>query len=117
MKNGVYAAMKTDDGVQAVYFDEQAFLAEMEQMASERQERKEKAQRRKVAAKEDRQRRETIRLVKQELKLLAAGLVLYWGFCAGLVELAFAAPVLIGFQTVICFRAGRWFGRRERNRK
>ena len=30
-----------------------------------------------------------------------------------LVELAFMVPVLVAFQTLICFRAGRWFGRLE----
>lgn len=115
--NGFYAAMKTDEGVQAVYIDEGSFRAQQERMAAEQQRKLEKtAQRKRIAAKNSEQRA-TIRVLKQELKLIGMGAVLYWGFSAGLVELAFAVPVLICFQTVICFRAGRWFGRRDRSAK
>ena len=48
---------------------------------------------------------------------IGMGAILYWGYTADLVALAFMVPVLVAFQTVICFRAGRWYGRRDRTSK
>lgn len=112
--NGFYAAMKTNEGVQAVYIDEGTFQAQQAQVAEDRRRRAWKAKRKKVLAAQNSERRAAICVLKQELKLVGMGLVLYWGFCAGLVELTFMVPVLTCFQTVVCFRAGRWFGNRER---
>lgn len=116
-KNGFYAAMKTDEGVQAIYIDEGSFRAK-QQRAADAQRRKEvKAERRKQIAAMTRQQRATLRVLKQELKLIGMGAILYWGYTADLVALAFMVPVLVAFQTVICFRAGRWYGRRDRASK
>ncbi len=116
-KNGFYAAMKTDKGVQAIYIDEGSFRAQ-QQRAADAQRRKEvKAERRKQVAAMTRNQRATIKVLKQELKLIGMGAVLYWGYTAGLVALAFMVPVLVAFQTVICFRAGRWYGHRDRTSK
>ena len=112
--NGFYAAMKTNEGVQAIYIDEASFREQQARAAAERQHRAEKKAQRKQAAAMTREQRATVRLIQQELKLMGMGAVLYCGCCAGLVELAFAVPVLVCFQSLICFRAGRWFGRRER---
>lgn len=116
-KNGFYAAMKTDEGVQAIYIDEGSFRDQQRKAAAEQHRKEVKAERRKQVAARNNEQRATIRVLKQELKLIGMGAVLYWGFSAGLVELAFAVPVLVGFQTVICFRAGRWYGRRDRTSK
>lgn len=115
--NGFYAAMKTDEGVQAVYIDEGSFRAQQERMAAEQQRKLEKTAQRKRIATKNSEQRATIRVLKQELKLIGMGAVLYWGFSADLVALAFMVPVLVAFQTVICFRAGRWYGRRDRTSK
>lgn len=115
--NGFYAAMKTDYGVQAIYIDEDTFRAQMEEAADNQRRREEKKQQRRQAATAFRQKRATIKVLKQELKLIGMGAILYWGYCANLVDVAFAVPVLVAFQTLICFRAGRWFGRRERKAK
>lgn len=48
-----------------------------------------------------RDQRATIRVLKQELKLIGMGAILYWGYTADLVALAFMVPVLVAFQTVI----------------
>lgn len=117
LKNGFYATMKTNDGVQAIYIDEGSFRAQQEQAAAEQRRKKMKAEQRKKAAAMTREQRAAIRVLKQELKLIGMGAILYWGYAAGLVELAFMVPVLVAFQTVICFRAGRWFGRQERTGK
>ena len=112
--NGFYAAMKTDEGVQAIYIDEESFRAQQRKAAAEQHRKEEKAARRREAADMTREQRATIRVLKQELKLIGMGAILYWGYTAELVALAFMVPVLVAFQTVICFRAGRWYGRRER---
>ena len=112
-QNGFYAAMKTDEGLQAVYIDEGTIHARQRQEAQRERKKQALTQRKRKLIAEARKHRAGIRVLKQELKLLGMGGVLYWGFCAGLVEMAFAVPVLLSFQTVICFRAGRWFGNRE----
>ena len=116
-KNGFYAAMKTDEGVQAIYIDEESFRAQQERAAAEQHRKEVKAERRKQVAAMTREQRDTIKVLKQELKLIGMGAVLYWGYTADLVALAFMVPVLVAFQTVICFRAGRWYGRRDRTSK
>ena len=116
-KNGFYAAMKTDEGVQAIYIDEDSFRAQQERAAAEQHRKEVKAERRKQVAAMTREQRATIKVLKQELKLIGMGAVLYWGYTADLVALAFMVPVLVAFQTVICFRAGRWYGRRDRMSK
>lgn len=115
--NGFYAAMKTNEGVQAIYIDEESFRAQQRKAAEEQHRKEIRAADRREAAAKSKVQRATIRVLKQELKLIGMGAVLYWGYAAGLVELAFMLPVLAAFQTVICFRAGRWFGRRERTSK
>lgn len=116
-KNGFYAAMKTDEGVRAVYIDEGAFRAQQEQAAEQQRRKEMKAERRRQIAAVTREQRAAVRLLKQELKLIGMGAVLYCGYAAGMVALGFMVPVLVAFQTVICFRAGRWCGRRDRTNK
>lgn len=111
--NGFYAAMKTDDGVQAIYIDEGSIRAQQELAAAQQHRKKAKKEERKRVAAMSREQRATIRVLKQELKLISMGAILYWGYTAGLVAMAFMVPVLVAFQTVICFRAGRWYGRRD----
>lgn len=115
--NGFYAAMKTDEGVQAIYIDEGSFRAQQRKAAAEQHRKEIKAERRASVAAMTREQRATIRVLKQELKLIGMGAILYWGYTADLVALAFMVPVLVAFQTVICFRAGRWYGRRDRTSK
>lgn len=115
--NGFYAAMKTDEGVQAIYIDEESFRAQQERAAAEQHRKEIKNERRASVAAMTREQRATIRVLKQELKLIGMGAILYWGYTADLVALAFMVPVLVAFQTVICFRAGRWYGRRDRTSK
>lgn len=116
-KNGFYAAMKTDEGVRAVYIDEGAFRAQQERATAELHREEVKAERRKRIAAQTKERRAAVRLLKQELKLIGMGAVLYCGYAAGMVALGFMVPVLVAFQTVICFRAGRWCGRQDRTNK
>ena len=115
--NGFYAAMKTNEGVQAIYIDEGSFRAQQRKAAAERHRKEAKAERRASVAARNSEQRAAIRVLKQELKLIGMGAILYWGYTAGLVALAFMVPVLVAFQTVICFRAGRWYGRRDRTAK
>lgn len=115
--NGFYAAMKTNEGVQAIYIDEGSFRAQQERMAAEQKQKLEKTAQRKWIAAKNSEQRATIRVLKQEMKLIGMGAILYWGYTADLVALAFMVPVLVAFQTVICFRAGRWYGRRDRTAK
>ena len=72
--NGFYAAMKTDEGVQAIYIDEGSFRAQQERAAAEQHRKEVKAERRKQIAAMTREQRATIRVLKQELKLIGMGL-------------------------------------------
>ncbi len=122
VKNGFYAARKTDDGVKRVFIDEE--LLEMHRqnarVAQRRwdaeyaraQEQKQQILAQRQAQAKERKRRNMVRkLVRQELKLLGAGMVLAAGQALGLVAPLFCVPVLVGILAVICFRAGQFFGR------
>lgn len=115
--NGFYAAMKTDTGVQTVYIDEETLRAQRAQAAEAQRRRKMKAAQRKKIAAMNKEQQAAVQVIKQELKLIGMGAVLYWGYTMELVAPVFMVPVLIAFQTVICFRAGRWFGHRDQTKK
>lgn len=121
--NGFYAARKTNDGVRTVFIDEETMeLRELSRCIARNRAEKERATQAEVdrqnairqqATKEERRRRRALhRLVKQEVKLLASGGVVALGWYMGLVELAFAVPVLLIFQATIFFRAGKYMGRK-----
>ena len=116
-RNGFYAAMKTDESVQAVYIDEGMFREAMARTEARKKAARQKARRKKADAAANREKRQTMQMLGRELKALAAAAVVYWGLTAGLVHLAFAVPVLIAAQTVVCFRAGSWYGRRQSKAK
>lgn len=109
--NGFYAAMKTGDGVRAVFIDEATFRREAERERREQQAREVRRVEQGMNKAMRRFQRAVLHLLGQELKLIGMGLVLWLGHRAGLVDMAFAAPVLIAFQTVICFRAGKFWGK------
>jgi len=122
--NGIYIARKTNNGSRAVFVDEETIeLAELSHHMEQNRKKKaaaEQAERdrqiaawRQAQAAEQRRRRAWRRLVKQELKLLAAAGVVALGWWLGLVELAFAVPVLLFCQTLICFRAGKYIGQKK----
>lgn len=112
--NGFYACMKTDTGVQAVYIDEETFRTQQERAFEVRQQKKRVKEQKKEKAAISKMQKATYHLLKQELKLLGMGAILYFGYAKGLVALSFLVPVLVSFQTVICFRAGKWYGRYKR---
>lgn len=120
--NGVYTAVKTHDGVATIFIEEEVLeLGRLNRKTEQRREesarlaadadRAEKERRCKLAQAAERRQRATIRLVKQELKVLAGSVIVGLAWKAGLVAAAFAAPVLIAWQTVIFFRAGKYFGK------
>ena len=127
MKNGVYAARKTDNGIRGIFIDEEILehnvlnrkakenRRQIERAAARECETILREQERKAAV-EHRKRRATARLVKGELKLLGAAGVVFLGEKLGLVDLAFAVPVLLAIQTMICFRAGKFFGRKRKSK-
>ena len=61
--------------------------------------------------KQKRWEREVTHLLKQELKVLAGAVAVYIALELGLVAAVLAVPVLIICQTVIVFRAGKYFGK------
>lgn len=120
--NGIYAAVKDNAGVRAVYIEEEVLnmsrlnakteqrrnaaawvTAENAKAAQKRKQEQTKAARRKAMA--------TRRLIVQELKVLAGVGVVFFGMKAGLVAAAWAIPVLAFFQAVIFFKAGKYFGK------
>lgn len=120
--NGVYTAVKTRDGVATIFIEEEVLeLGRLNRKAEQRREesarraddadRAEKERMHKLAQAAERRQRATIRLIKQELKVLAASVIVVLSMKVGLVAAAFAIPVLVACQTVICFRAGRYFGK------
>lgn len=120
--NGMYAAVKDNAGVRAVFIEEEvldlhrlnAKTAQRRnaaaQMATENAKAAEKQQR-DLAKAARRKAMATRRLIVQELKVLAGVIVVGLGMRAGLVAAAWAIPVLAFFQAVIFFKAGKYFGK------
>ena len=121
-RNGMYTAIKTNDGVAAVYIEEEVLeLGKLNAITEQRR----KANRRQIAIndqirkdrkneqikKQKRWEREVTHLLKQELKVLAGAVAVYIALELGLVAAVLAVPVLITCQTVIVFRAGKYFGK------
>lgn len=146
MENGLYAAVKTNDTVHAVFVDQENLeFGQLNKMvnANRRQHEKELAHQRaaaeqKVAAEqrvaaekraaaeqawkaEEARKRKFRRMVgaavKQELALTAAMAVVYYGFYVGLVSVFFAIPVLAVLLAVTCFKAGSFVTRIFRRRR
>jgi len=122
VKNGLYAARKTDDGVQAVFIDEELLEHRMlNQRAAENAAQRERAemaererlleQKKQADASQRAWERVRRRFIKRELKLLGIAAVVLLGRKMGLVELGFALPVLTAIQIVVCFRAGKFVGK------
>lgn len=112
-RNGFYAALKTDDSVQAVYVEEDIFLAAMARVEARKQAARKKARRRKADAAANREKRRTIRTVKQELGAIATAVLVAWGGSAGLIDPVLWVPLVLGLHSLICLRAGRWMGRQD----
>lgn len=126
--NGVYMARKNDAGVHSVFIDEEvielsvlgrriaANRAKREGVEAEK--RAKAAQLRTMQKKElEKRARNRRRIIRQELKLLSCAAVVGMGWYLGLVELAFAVPVLAMLQAVICFRAGNYHGHKDHRMK
>lgn len=109
--NGFYAAMKTDESVQTVYIDEVMFRATLAQAEARKRAARQKARRRKADAAANREKRRTIRTVKQELGTIATAVLVAWGGSAGLIDPVLWVPLVLGLHSLICVRAGRWMGR------
>lgn len=128
MENGLYAAVKTNDTVHAVFIDQENLeFGQLNKMvkANRRQREKEQAEQRATAEKawraEMARKRKFWRFVRrnvgQELFLGAAMAVVYYGFYVGLVSVFFAIPVLAILLAVACFKAGSFFTRIFRRRR
>lgn len=125
VQNGLYAARKTDAGMKGIFIDEEllelgklnqsikANCRSREQAEAAREEAGREAQRR-IRKEQRRKQRMTADIIKKELKLLGMAAVVALGQQLGMVDWAWAAPVLLGIQTVICFRAGKYFGRKSK---
>ncbi len=130
VQNGFYAARKSDGGVKTIFIDEEALeMQRQNNIVAERRARAAREEAQAVAAAKERwaasivedarreaayerQQKKTRRLILKELKLLGMALLVMLGQELGLVDWTFGVPVLVGIQTVICFQAGKWFGRR-----
>lgn len=64
-ENGFYAAMKTDEGVQAIYIDEESFRAQQRKAAAEQHRKEVKAERRKQITARNSEQRATIRVLSR----------------------------------------------------
>lgn len=128
MENGLYAAVKTEDTVHAVFIDQDNLeFGQLNKMvkANRRQREKEQAEQREAAEKgwraEMARKRKFWRFVRrnvgQELFLGAVMAVVYYGFYVGLVSVFFAIPVLAVLLAVACFKAGSFFTRIFRRRR
>ncbi len=117
MENGIYAARAMDGRIDGVYIDQERIEMERQNkrvrarcQSEVRREEEAKAEAVRRAAIMERRKRQAWRFVRKQGKLLAAALAVFAGQQMGYVAWEFAAPVLVGIQTVICFRAGRYFG-------
>lgn len=116
-RNGFYAAVKTDECIQAVYIDEPMFRAAQAQAEEKKRAARIRARRRKEAAVSNRKKRGTIRTVKQVAGSAAAAALIVWWSAAGLIDPVLGVPLVLGLHSLACFRAGRWAGRRENKTK
>lgn len=125
MENGMYAAVKTDSTVHAVFVDQEALeFGQLNKMVKANRRQREKERNEQIAAadkvwraeeaRKRKFRRITARTVKQELGLATAMAVVYHGFSVGLVSEIFAVPVLAILLALFCFKAGNFFGRNLR---
>lgn len=128
MENGLYAAVKTEDTVHAVFIDQDNLeFAQLNKMvkANRQKHLREQAEQREAAEKawraEMARKRKFWRFVRrnvgQELFLGAAMAVVYYGFYAGLVSVFFAIPVLAVLLAAACFKAGSFITRIFRRRR
>lgn len=128
MENGLYAAVKTNDTVHAVFIDQENLeFGQLNQMvkANRQKHLREQAEQREAAEKawraEMARKRKFWRFVRrnvgQELFLGAAMAVVYYGFYVGLVSVFFAIPVLAILLAVACFKAGSFITRIFRHRR
>lgn len=128
MENGLYAAVKTNDTVHAVFIDQENLeFGQLNKMvkANRQKHLREQAEQRAAAEQawraEEARKRKFRRMVgaavKQELALGAAMAVVYYGFYVGLVSVFFAIPVLAILLAVACFKAGSLFTRIFRRRR
>lgn len=121
-RNGMYTAIKTNEGVEAVYIEEEVLeLGKLNAITAQRR----KANSQRIAIndqirkdrkneqikKQQRQEREITHLLKQELKVFAGAVAVYIALELDLVAAVLAVPVLIACQTVLAFRAGKYFGK------
>ncbi len=119
MENGIYAARAMDGRIDGVYIDQERIEMERQnkrvrarRQSEVRREEEARAEAVRRAAIMERRKRQAWRFVRKQGKLLAAALIIFAGHQLGYGAWEFAAPVLVGIQTVICFRAGRYFGQK-----
>ena len=128
MENGLYAAVKTNDTVHAVFIDQDNLeFAQLNKMvkANRQKHLREQAEQREAAEKawraEVTRKRKFWRFVRrnvgQELFLGAAMAVVYFGFTRCLVSAVFALPVLAILLGLFSFKAGNFFTRIFRRRR
>lgn len=116
-KNDTYGKENPAKSVQAAGTEEGMYRKDMDRFRALMRAARQKLRRRKTDAAASREKRYTTWVLCQELKAMTAAAVVYWGCTAGLIDKAFAVPVLIAAQTVVCFRAGYWCGRRQSKAK
>lgn len=128
MENGLYAAVKTNDTVHAVFIDQENLeFSQLNKMvkANRQKHLREQAEQREAAEKawraEMARKRKFWRFIRrnvgQELFLGAAMAVVYLGFTHGLVSAVFAFPVLAILLGLFSFKAGNFFTRIFRRRR
>ena len=127
MENGVYRVRKTNEGITGCFIDEEsgelndmnrkvsARLRQAEWEATRRREEIARTEKRREAANR-REHQAAVRLVKQVTKLMGVAALVFAGHKAELVELEFMLPVLLCILAVICFRAGKHYGRKRTKR-
>ncbi len=117
MNNGFFAAVKTGDGVRAVYIDEEAMRREQQREEARRRQSRQDKLRRQQLRSEDRYILAAQRMLKAQARLITAGVVLYAGYSFGQVSAGFLLGALALLLAEISFRAGRWFGANRRAKK
>ncbi len=121
-RNGLYTAVKTDDGVAAIYIEEELLELgrlnrKVEQRGSENDRRTadaariQKEKKRELAKAAKRWEKATIRLIRQEIMALVVAAFVSLALEAGQVTAEFAIPVLSISVALVCFLAGRYFGK------
>lgn len=109
MKTGFYGIHLTDEGVSACYIDQESLELTRQNRIVEQRLAALEERKRLTARREARRRRAVVRLLRQELALVSAGVAAVAAGSLGLMVPWLAAALSVLSLSAACFQAGRYY--------